>query len=570
MQRNHNKNEKKKFYKRQAENSDAMSQEVEDDDIDVRIENPHFFDSMNDVPTIKAPVKQPSKSAIKKGKVPNEKQNVKNHTNFSNPEPDTDVPDLIPFASEEKPKINQPAEYFDFNVWHDMGLIKPLIKALSDLGFARPTKIQQLAVPYIFSGKDVLGNSVTGSGKTAAFLLPLIQEVYKINALSQTTSAVVILPTRELAIQCFEMFRDLNKYTKLSASVVIGKSNLEKQEKELRDGPDFIFATPGRLIDLCKNSRGVHLDDVSYLIFDEADKLLEMGFKNEIEEILSMVNNDRKQTLLFSATLNKGVEHIVKLALRRPLRVEANAEFAVATLLRQEVVKLKSIQSDRVREGILVHMLKTMPDQRVIVFFKTKNQCHKFAHICENFEITAFELHGDLNQMDRNRSVKNFIENKGVLLATDLAARGLDFPKVDYVINFNLPIEVTQYIHRIGRTARAGTSGSCITLVTDDEMIDFKRMAKKTKEKVFVRKIDFIQVKPIVKELKNFEPKIKRIFAKEKLIRELEKAEMEASKCQNMLDHEEEIYNRPRREWIVSKAERKSVAEQARKRIKII
>jgi len=551
------------------EDSDAYSQGVEDDDIDIRIENPDFFDAIGAKSHPLKSNKQVS-TKTKKRDAKSKNSRVTDQVVPTQPPKDAkhdDVPELIPLLNESETK--KKSDYFDFNAWHDLALIKPLIKALNDLGFAKPTKIQQMAIPYIFSGKDVLGNSVTGSGKTAAFLLPLIQEAYKSSSLSQSTSVVVILPTRELAIQCFEMFKDLNKYTKLSASVVIGKTNLEKQEKELREGPDFVFATPGRFIDLCKNSKGIHFDDVSCLIFDEADKLLDMGFKSEIEAILTMVNSDRKQTLLFSATLNKGVENIVKLALKKPLRVEANAEFAVSNLLRQEVVKLKSIKSDRVREGILLYLLKSMVDQRVIVFFSTKMHCHKFFHICRYFGVTAYELHGDLSQNDRNEAVKGFTVNKAVLLATDVAARGLDFPRVDFVINYTLPNEVTQYIHRIGRTARAGTSGACITLANDDEMKEFKKMAKKTNEEVHTRQVDFLQVKPIVQELKGFEPKIKKIFANERLDRELEKAEMEAAKAQNMLDYESEIYNRPKREWIVSKTERQRVSEAAKKRIKV-
>lgn len=557
-------------FPQEYEDSDAYSQGVEDDDIDIQIENPDFFDAIGTKSLPSKPNKQTgSKTGRKQEKSKNVRPVEKVDTSqvIEEGQNDESIPELIPLQTETETK--KKSEYFDFNAWHDLCLIKPLIKALNDLAFAKPTKIQQMAIPYIFSGKDVLGNSVTGSGKTAAFLLPLIQDAYKSNSLSQSTSVVVILPTRELAIQCFEMFKDLNKYTKLTAAVVIGKTNLEKQEKELREGPDFVFATPGRFIDLCKNSKGIHFDDVSCLIFDEADKLLDMGFKSEIEAILTMVNNDRKQTLLFSATLNKGVENIVKLALKKPLRVEANAEFAVSNLLRQEVVKLKSIKSDRVREGILLYLLKAMTDQRVIVFFSTKMHCHKFFHICKLFGITSYELHGDLTQADRNQAVKGFTENKAILLATDVAARGLDFPRVDFVINYSLPNEVTQYIHRIGRTARAGTSGACITLANDDEMKEFKKMAKKTNEEVHTRQIDFLQVKPIVQELKHLEPRIKKIFAHEKLERELEKAEMEAAKAQNMLDYESEIYNRPKREWIVSKAERQRVSEAARKKVKV-
>jgi ATP-dependent RNA helicase DDX27 len=196
------------------------------------------------------------------------------------------------------------------------------MKAIQDLGFEKPTIIQEMTIPAIVTGRDVLASSITGSGKTAAFLLPLIQKFWKAKYgynVSNYSKALIILPTRELAIQCHDMFHGLNKYTKLSSTLIIGQASIQQQEMELRRGPDFIIGTPGRMIDLIKNSKDVSLDEIESLIFDEADKLLDMGFKAEVQEIVDLTNSGSRQTLLFSATLGKDVQKIIRISLNKPL-----------------------------------------------------------------------------------------------------------------------------------------------------------------------------------------------------------------------------------------------------------
>lgn len=455
--------------------------------------------------------------------------------------------------------------YFDFEAWNSLNLLKPLMKAVNDMCYSKPTRIQELCIPAIISGKDVLGKSVTGSGKTAAFLLPIMNDLVKTRNLSSFIKVLIVLPTRELALQCFEMLKQLNVYSKLSACLTIGKVPIAEQEAELRKGPEIVIGTPGRIVDLNKNSRGVSFEDVEWLVFDEADKLMEMGFKPEIEAILDMTQNDRRQTLLFSATLGKELQKIVKLALKNPLRVEAEPEQTITHNLTQEVVKLKTVKSVIIREAVLIYLLLEVTKEQTIVFFKTKKQCHRVKLVLDVLGYEGIELHGSLTQAQRIAAVEEFDKKRCFLLATDLAARGLDFKGLKYVINFELPAEESRYVHRVGRTARAGQSGVCISLLDDDEIQSYKKMIKKFGTKISTRQIDFVKVKQLKFQIAKAGNKIKKILEREYLDKQFDKAEMEAKKAQNMLDFAEEIFNKPKREWIVTNKEKKELAQQCKR-----
>lgn len=516
---------------------------------DIKVESSDFFADLLSGP------KEPRLTVPKQAK--------RSESKRQNPAPN-DTPEILPATVAQPQKKESQNKLFDYEAWSALQIVKPILKAIDDLDYERPTKIQEKAIPMILSGKDVLGRSVTGSGKTAAYLIPIMQQVHRMKTAQPMIRALIVLPTRELALQGLEMFKDLNKYLRLTAAVVIGKTDLSAQESDLRRSPDIVFATPGRIIDLAMNSRGVYLDNLSYLVFDEADQLLNLGFKAEVEQIVSLVESDTLQTLLFSATLEKGVEKLIKLALRNPLRVEADPELTLSNTLRQEIIKLRTFASDDVRRAVTILLLKKLSYKRCIVFLKRKSDCHWMYLVCKMFKLPVVELHGDLSQLDRAQTVKQFNENECVMLATDLAARGLDFQNVDYVINLELPIELTRYIHRIGRTARAGCEGSCITLLSDQEMPEFKRFIKKSGEKAVSRKIDFQVVKTIEEKLVKLEPKIREKLRQERVDKELAAAEMEVNKAQNMLSHGEEIYSRPRREWFQGKEEKEEGQKIAR------
>lgn len=456
------------------------------------------------------------------------------------------------------------AKAFDYEAWSSLGIIKPLLKAIDDLDYEKPTKIQAESIPLIMTGKDVLGSSVTGSGKTAAYLIPIMQQVFRQKTGQPSTKALIVLPTRELALQGFEMFKSLNTYLRLSAAVVIGKTDLGSQEVDLRRNPDLIFATPGRLIDLILNTRGVYLDDLAFVVFDEADQLLNMGFKSEVEQIVKAIESPNLQALLFSATLPKGVDKLISMALKKPLRVEANPELSLSNTLNQQIIRLKTYATDSLRRAVGLLLLKKLKYNRCIVFLKRKSDCHWLYLAAKVFKLDCVELHGDLNQLERTQTVNRFNEVGGVMFATDLAGRGLDFQEVDFVINLELPSELTRYVHRVGRTARAGCAGACITLLSDEELPTFKKFIKKSGEKVVSRKIDFALVKKVEEKLERASGKVRELLREERVEKEIKLAEMEMAKAQNLLEHGEEIYSRPKREWFQSKQEREEDISRAK------
>ena len=357
------------------------------------------------------------------------------------------------------------------------------------------------------------------------------------------------------------MFQKLNKYTSLSSCLVIGQASIEQQEADLRKGPDIVMATPGRLIDLLKNSRSIDFADLEILIFDEADKLLDMGFKAEIEEIVKLVNKKR-QTLLFSATLTKDVNKIVKLALNKPLRVQANPDNRIASHLKQEVVVL---EDESMREAALSYVVDKYYTSQLLIFSRTKRTCHRLAIMLGLMGKKVCELHGNLTQAQRFEAFEEFKnQNYDIMLATDLAARGLDIQGLKYVINFELPSELTKYIHRVGRTARAGNSGVSLTIATETEFKKFKQLLKKTKDKVVLRTLNQKNLKEHKEKIGALEKDFERIQDQEKLERELRLAEMEAQKAQNLITYRDEIYNRPKREWFLSKREKKQIKDDAK------
>lgn len=449
--------------------------------------------------------------------------------------------------------------------WDEIGLIKPLLRAVSELNYTHPTLIQEMTIPVINSNRDVLASSITGSGKTASFLLPLIQKFYKMKynlALGNYTKALVICPTRELAVQCYEVFSKLNKFTNLTHCLVIGKVPLQRQEAEVRRCPDLIIATPGRIVDLLKNSQTFNLDGLEMLIFDEADKLLSMGFKAEIEEIVENLPKNR-QTLLFSATLDDEVKTLVKLALQKPLRVQANPDNRVSSKLSQQVVLVDEYSK---REAALVHLLTQELKSRCIVFFKTKRNCHRLAIILGLLGLKVCELHGNMTQQERVQAFEDFREEKTeIMLATDLAARGLDIKNLNFVVNFELPRELTRYIHRIGRTARAGEMGTCITLVDKEELKSLKKMVRQTKDKLSAKKIGPADIASARLSIDNIASEVAEIFDEEKVERELRLAEMEAAKAENLVRYKHDIYTKPKREWMVSEKRKREIQEEDKK-----
>jgi len=378
-------------------------------------------------------------------------------------------------------------------------LSRPLLRAIAAMGYVSPTPIQQNCIPVALAGRDICASAVTGSGKTAAFLLPIIEKILhqKCNNSAATTRALILSPTRELAAQSLSMLVAFSRFILprdfiRGCLIVGGAKNVKSQSSFLKSRPDIVVATPGRLLDHLINSTGFSLDDLQFLVLDEADRLLELGFADEIQEIIKLLptSNDKRQTMLFSATLaDTKVDDLIRLSLKRPVRIAVSSKtekkaVEVAPRLEQEFVRIRLSQETN-REAILLSLLtRTYQNQRLIVFFDTKNMAHRFRIIAGLLGLQCEELHGDLTQPQRLEALHNFREGQvNVLLATDLIGRGIDVPNVDAVINYDMPNQIANYIHRIGRTARAGRGGKSCTLIGEGRRHLMKEVMKDAEQK---------------------------------------------------------------------------------------
>eukprot|EP00731_Ephydatia_muelleri_P026152 Em0018g252a len=369
--------------------------------------------------------------------------------------------DKSTFFDESIPQVSD----VDFT---DMNLSRPLLKAINGLGFTSPTPIQANTIPVALVGKDICACAATGTGKTAAFMLPILERLLYRPTHVKTTRVLVVVPTRELAIQVFSVSKALSKYTKVEICLAAGGLENKGQEVALRKNPDIIVATPGRLVDHLRNTPSFSLQNIEILVLDEADRMLDEHFADQMNEIIQSCPKKR-QTMLFSATMTDQVQDLVRLSLNHPVRVFVDSNTDTASNLSQEFVRIKSKKEDE-REAILAALCCRTFTDHCLVFLPTKKLAHRLRVVLGLLGRKAAELHGSLSQMQRMEALKQFKESEvDFLLATDLAARGLDIERVKTVINFAMPATVKQYIHRVGRTARAGRSGRSITLVGEKE-----------------------------------------------------------------------------------------------------
>ena len=446
-----------------------------------------------------------------------------------------------------------------------LNLSRALLKAINGQEWHTPTPVQARAIPFILSGRDVCGSAVTGSGKTGAFVLPILERLIQAGV-DNVTRVVILLPTRELAAQCHSVITTLAKYTSIRAALAVGGLSNIAQENALRTRPHILVATPGRLIDHMRNAHSFSLDDVEILVMDEADRLLDMGFKDEVEEIVRHTPESR-QTLLFSATMSSKLGELIKLSLRKPARLTVDPMFDVAATLSQEFVKLKSI-NEKNKDAMLLALAKRTFTTRCIVFFRQKVSAHKFRILFGLAKLRVAELHGNLTQAQRLAALDQFRRGEvDFLLCTDLAARGLDIAGVDTVINHDMPFELKEYVHRVGRTARAGASGRCCSLVCSDRADERKvlnAVAKKAKSKLVARVVPPGVVGKWRAWIDSMEEAVKQVLKEERQEKALRLGDMELRKAQNILKHEDEIYGRPKRTWFQSDGERMQSVENGR------
>lgn len=349
----------------------------------------------------------------------------------------------------------------------DLNLISPILKALSEKGYEKPTSIQTQAIPHILENQDILGCAQTGTGKTAAFALPIIQKVNRFKEQNQFHSGIlslIVSPTRELALQIDESIRSYAKYTKLRHTVVFGGVNQSRQVKSLRNGVDILTATPGRLLDLVDQGF-IDLSHIKIFVLDEADRMLDMGFIHDIRKIIDMIPRKR-QSLFFSATIPDNILDLSKSILTNPIRIEVSPEAPTADTV-QQFIYYTNRQS---KNDLLLHILEDEEKDQVLLFSRTKHGADRIAKKLAQNKIKAAAIHGDRSQNQRQQALKDFKKGKvRVLVATDIASRGIDIDKLRYVINFDIPTESETYVHRIGRSGRAGEEGVAISISEPEE-----------------------------------------------------------------------------------------------------
>lgn len=354
-----------------------------------------------------------------------------------------------------------------FMSFQSLGLDDALLKAIAKKGYTKPSPIQQKAIPKILQGRDVLASAQTGTGKTAGFTLPMLHQFLVSSGQSQgkrKIKSLILTPTRELAAQVLDDVKTYSEFTDLKSTVVFGGVNANPQIKTLRQGVDILVATPGRLLDL--HSQGViNFSGIQFLVLDEADRMLDMGFLRDIKRILALLPSQR-QNLLFSATFSKEIKALANSFLHKPALVEAAPQNATAEKVDQIIYKTNK----GLKTALVIKLITEGNWKQVLVFTRTKHGANKLSKKLEKAAIKAAAIHGNKSQGARTRALASFKEGSiSVLVATDIAARGLDIPLLPYVINFELPNIPEDYVHRIGRTGRAGASGKAISIVSIDE-----------------------------------------------------------------------------------------------------
>lgn len=346
----------------------------------------------------------------------------------------------------------------------DLKLIEPLLRAVRAEGYTTPTPIQQKAIPYILEGQDVLGCAQTGTGKTAAFALPILQLLTNEPRRDRSVRVLVLSPTRELATQIGESFRVYGRHTSVKQVTIFGGVGQMPQVDGLRRGPEVVVATPGRLLDLM-NQGHVRLDKLEILVLDEADRMLDMGFINDVRRIIAAVPRQR-QTLFFSATMPAEIQDLADNILNNPVKVAVTPVASTAELIDQGVFFVERKE----KLALLQYLLADKKVARVLVFTRTKHGANKVVEQLERSRIHAEAIHGNKSQSAREKALSNFKSGASrVLVATDIAARGLDVDNITHIINYDLPNEPETYVHRIGRTARAGASGIAYSFCDTEE-----------------------------------------------------------------------------------------------------
>ena len=391
----------------------------------------------------------------------------------------------------------------------DLGLSDNILKAVTEKGYTKPSVIQEKAIPLILKGKDLLASAQTGTGKTAGFTLPMLQLLAETkHPKYRPIRALILTPTRELAAQIYDNIIVYSKYLNIKTAVIFGGVKPASQIATIKQGVDILVATPGRLLDL-ENQRKLSLSRVDFLVLDEADRMLDMGFQRDINKILALLPNKR-QNLLFSATFSKEIKQLAGKFLHHPQMVEAAPQNSTVDKIIQ-----KAYRTDKsAKTNLIIKLIKDGNWQQVLVFTRTKHGANKLCKKMIAKGIEAAAIHGNKSQGARTKALAGFKNGSiRVLVATDIAARGLDIPLLPHVINFELPNIAEDYVHRIGRTGRAGANGEAISLVSSDEVVYQRSIEKLLKKKLITTVIEGFEPSEITPD--NEKPKTKAQKAEE-------------------------------------------------------
>jgi ATP-dependent RNA helicase RhlE len=376
------------------------------------------------------------------------------------------------------PHTRNKKEFMNFS---ELGLTGTQLSACESLGYTIPTAIQAKAIPIVLRGEDLIGCAETGTGKTAAFLLPIIQKICERSR--PGVRLLVLAPTRELALQIDQNYRELNRAKSNGSITVMGGANIRNQMTELKRGSTAVIATPGRLLDLIERG-AINLSSVEFLVLDEADRMLDMGFLPAIKRVLAKLPTKR-QTLLFSATMSSSIESLARSTMKQPKLVEVNPRGRAAEMVEQTVYSVAQENKTALLLDLLERESEHESLERILVFTRTRRGSERLSHILKTRNHRVNRIHADRSQSQREAALRDFRDGRArVLVATDIAARGLDVDAVSHVINYDVPDVPENYVHRIGRTGRAGNRGKAITIVTPVDELSMRAIERLTGQQV--------------------------------------------------------------------------------------